>query len=168
MACSQRNNSEGVIKHAMGNFILQLPVLCPAWDDAYFRPDEFYRQVKSGEFPATLAVIGHFIGPCTYETGAGSNSVVYASGMGYVITPDLCSYIANSADVLGVGFPEDAVVGSWLAGTRVKYVNAADRFHDVHVGDGGHKPCSSRDILLHRMRTAEDWQMIDRFGKVSC
>ncbi len=138
-------------------------------DDAYFRPDEFYRQVDSGEIPTSMALIGHFIGPYVYDTGFGMhNSVVYPSGMGYVVTFDLCSYIAHSAGVLGVGFPEDAVVGSWLAGTKAKYVHAADKFHDVHPPDYGYRPCTPKDLLLHRMRTAEDWKAVGTTGLVVC
>ena len=165
-----------------------------------------------GEFPATMAVIGHFIGPYKFDLGVGEISLVYPSGMGYLLTHDLVAWLASSAGVLSVGccsastamnftcsalcgsmpdsqmcggvpimkprscccrYPEDAVVGSWLLGTRAKPVNATDRFHNQRTNSTTNsylfsRPCTSRDILVHCLNDEEDWQRIDSAGVMTC
>lgn len=95
---------------------------------------------------------------------------MYPAGIGFIMTPDLCAHIARSAelDVFDVGFPEDAVVGAWLAGTMAKYVNASDRIHDLPAPEFAYRPCSSRDLIVHLLHTAEDWQRIDESGRIEC
>lgn len=52
---------------------------------AYFRPSELCKVAIFRTFPATLTVIGHFIGRHAYNTGVGMpyDSVVCSSGMRY-------------------------------------------------------------------------------------
>jgi hypothetical protein len=137
-------------------------------DDAYFRPEELYRQASAGNLPSSQAIMGYFLPPFPYETGVGQNNNVYPSGMGFVLTYDVCAWISASAGMLVAGFPEDAVVGAWLAGTKVRYIHDPDRFHDADVGALGYMPCSDRDLLVHHMRTSADWQRIDSSGVMHC
>ena len=137
-------------------------------DDSYFRPDEFFRAASAGQFPATMAVIGRFLGPYGYATAVGQNSVMFPAGMGFVLTFDVAAWISTSAGMLTAGFPEDVVVGSWLAGTKVVYINEVERFHDGDIGASTYRPCSDRDILIHHMRLEADWQRIDASGVMQC
>ena len=137
-------------------------------DDSYFRPDELYRWSESGKMPPSLAVLGLFLGPYPYETGVGKNSNVYPAGMGYVLTNDVAAWLAASAEMLSVGFPEDAVVGAWLAGTKVQFISDMEAFHDGDVGSGAYRPCSGRDVLVHHMRTQADWERIGSDGLMQC
>ena len=137
-------------------------------DDSYFRPDELYRWTESGKMPSSMAVLSLFLGPYPYETGVGKNSNMYPAGMGYVLTYDVAAWLSASAGMLSVGFPEDAVVGAWLAGTKVRFISDIEAFHDGDAGSGAYRPCSERDVVVHHMRTQADWKRIDSKGFTQC
>ena len=69
--------------------------------------------------------------------------------------------------MLAVGYPEDAVVGSWLIGTKCEFVHT-ESFHDVLISQEGYRPCARSDILLHHMDAAEDWERVDSAGMLQC
>ena len=60
-------------------------------------------QAVAGEFPASTAVIGHFIGPYSFDLGVGQNALMYPAGMGCVVTHDVAAWVASSAGMLTVG-----------------------------------------------------------------
>lgn len=136
-------------------------------DDAYFRPDEFYKQARNGEFPSKLAVIGLMTGPLPYTVAGKEAQVVYPSGAGYIVTHDVAIWVSKSATMWNVGFPEDANFGAWLSGTKITFVDAGDRMHDWDFGPH-YRSCSPRDILVHHMRTKADWERIDSKGEITC
>ena len=126
-------------------------------DESYFRPDEFYRQTRSGELPSKLAVIGNFIGPLHYEVAGKTNEMVYPASCGYIITFDIAAYIAASASIMNVGFPEDAHFGAWVANTKADYINITDRIHDFSSDlDDRSRVCSPRDVLTCPMSAKLD------------
>ena len=139
-------------------------------DDAYFRPDEFLRQVLAGTIPQSNSVIGRF-SVWSYEVGRPGtglrNTNAYPYGMGYVLTYDVAAWIATSASMLARGFPEDGVVGAWLAGTHVQYVSS-DHFHDGRPEFGAYRSCSDQDLLVHHMDSEADWHKIDSQGVMQC
>ena len=138
-------------------------------DDSYFRPDEFYKQVCAGEYPSTTAVIGRLSShSIQVGNGVGSNTNLFPYGMGYIFTHDVAAWIAKSAGMLSVGYPEDAVVGSWLAGTRVQYVDVSDKFHDANSESRAYKPCNEQDLLMHHVEKKADWDLIDLGGVMAC
>ena len=57
----------------------------------------------------------------------------YCSGMGFILTYDVTKYVADNAANLYKGYPEDAVVGLWFAGT---------------VGRGGSSCCIQSSCCL--------------------
>lgn len=133
-------------------------------DDAYFRPDEFYKQARHGEFPSKLAVIGQFIGPLPYPAAGKHGGITYPSGGGYVVTYDVAAFISKSAPMLNTGFPEDANFGAWLAGTKAVFVDIRDKIHDWDTGSPHYNKCSPKEILVHHMRNEADWERIDSAG----
>lgn len=71
----------------------------------------------------------------------------YCSGMGFIMTHDVTKYIADNAPNLPnlyKGYPEDAVVGLWLAGTNFKVQ------HDMRLHDWDWKRCSEESIIIHK------------------
>lgn len=68
----------------------------------------------------------------------------YCSGMGYIMTHEVAQFIATNAPHLHKGYPEDAVVGMWLAATNFR-VQHDERFYDWEW-----KMCSNDSILIHK------------------
>lgn len=64
--------------------------------------------------------------------------------MGFFMTHDVTKYVADNAPVLYKGYPEDAVVGLWLAGTNFKVQ------HDMRLHDWVWKRCSNESIIIHK------------------
>ena len=137
-------------------------------DDAYFRPDEFYKQASNGEYPTKMALIGQMIGPLPYPVAGLEATVVYPQGAGYLFTHDVATFISRSADILNVGFPEDANVGAWLAGTKIDFFDAKGLIHDCNAGSSFYRQGSPKDILVHQLRSKEDWERIDHLGEIKC
>ena len=137
-------------------------------DEVYFRPDEFYKQATAGDFPTSMAAISYYIGPLQYPVAGKHTSIVFPFGGGYIITSDVAAFIASSAGILSVGFHGNAHFGAWMAGTRLQYVHAADRVHDLNSDSPAHMPCSARDILVNHMQTESDWHRIDDLGRIDC
>ena len=146
---------------------LRFKYLARIGDDAYFRPDEFYRQFTLGTFPSNMAVMGQMTGPLSYPVASKENKIVYPSGAGYIITHDVAVFLSQSTKMLHKGFPEDANFGAWLTGTRVKFLDMSDQIHDWVTGPH-YKSCSAHDLLLHPFRSADEWHKINSTGLVSC
>lgn len=64
--------------------------------------------------------------------------------MGFIVTADVVSYIANGVDGLFMGYPEDAVVGLWISSTKFR-IQHDDRFHDWKW-----KRCSIESVIVHK------------------
>jgi len=133
-------------------------------DDSYFRPENFFRRVRQGTLPSSLACIGYVTGtPWTYTTPAGSITAPYASGMGFAFTYDVASWISKAGDMLLAGGPEDGIVGTWFAGTRIQMHHVPDGFRDLDW------ECrSGEDILVHCLRDERAWALIDSNGDLPC
>jgi hypothetical protein len=68
----------------------------------------------------------------------------YCSGMGFILTFDVAKYVADNSANLYKGYPEDAVVGLWFAGTNFKTQ------HDMRLHDWVWKRCSNESIIIHK------------------
>ena len=156
------------IQWAIHNYMFEF--FARVGDDAYFRPDEFVRQFLAGDIPQVNSVIGAF-SIWSYDVGQPGqglkNTNTYPYGMGYLLTYDVAAWIATSASMLARGYPEDGVVGAWLAGTNVHYINS-DHFHDGRPEYGLYKRCTSKDLLVHHMESEADWQKINNDGVMEC
>lgn len=64
--------------------------------------------------------------------------------MGFIMTHDVAEFIATSAPYLHKGYPEDAVVGMWLAATHFRVQ------HDTRFMDWAWKSCNEDSILIHK------------------
>lgn len=89
-----------------------------------------------------------------YTFSRGVRITRYASGMGFIMTHDVARHISDNAAVLYKGFPEDAVVGLWLAGTNFKVQ------HDTRLHDWAWKKCSDQSIIIHK----HDYGTVDEDG----
>jgi hypothetical protein len=78
----------------------------------------------------------------------------YCSGMGFIMTHDVVQFVADNAPNLYKGYPEDAVVGLWLAGTNFKVQ------HDTRLHDWVWKRCSADSIIIHK----HDYGKVDDDG----
>jgi hypothetical protein len=74
--------------------------------------------------------------------------------MGFIMTHDVAQYISDNAAVLHKGYPEDAVVGLWLAGTNFKLQ------HDTRLHDWEWRKCSDQSIIIHK----HDYGAVDEDG----
>ena len=133
-------------------------------DDSYFRPENFFRRVQQGMLPLSSACIGYITGsPWTYTTPAGAITAPYASGMGFALTYDVASWISQANDMLLTGGPEDGIVGTWFAGTKIQMHHVPDGFRDLDW------ECrSGEDILVHCLRDENAWALIDIDGNLPC
>ena len=146
----------------------------------------------AGEFPTSMAVIGHFIGPYSFDVGAGSNSVMYPAGMGCVVTHDIAAWVASSSGMLTVGCEPAPFLCA--AGGPLSFLKwqpngkprcGYGRFPEdavvgswlvgtqaklVNADDRFHDQygCITRDILVHHMDSEADWQRIDSAGVMTC
>jgi hypothetical protein len=90
----------------------------------------------------------------------------YATGTAYVLSADVARWVAHSSLPFRFIFPEDAVVGLWIAGLDIT-AREDKRFHDRH-GRGGHQGmCGADSIMIHYM-TPVLWAAIDRCGCLAC
>ncbi|KAI6183868.1 Hexosyltransferase [Aphelenchoides bicaudatus] len=69
----------------------------------------------------------------------------YQLGGGYVLSYKLCSFIASNVDLLRFYRSEDASVGFWIAGLKVKYVHDP-RFDTEFISRG----CNNRYLVTHK------------------
>lgn len=130
-------------------------------DDAYFKPDVFLRQAEQGLLPQTHACICFVVPAIAYSTPAGEVKAPYPSGMGFVLTSDVATWLSTADDMLMWGAPEDGMVGLWFAGTRVQLVHH-DGFRDASWR------CHGEDMLVHVLRNADAWGSIDAKGNIPC
>jgi hypothetical protein len=89
-----------------------------------------------------------------WSFGHGVSITRYASGMGFIMTHDMAQCISDNAAVLYKGYPEDAVVGLWLAGTSLQVQ------HDARLHDWEWKRCSDQSIIIHK----HDYGVVDDDG----
>ena len=90
----------------------------------------------------------------------------YMGGMGWILTPDVVKWIAESKLQPTLGNPEDAYVGLWLTGFDLTWKDDREGFHDVEHG-GNIAPCTAKSILLHHMKP-HLWNRIDDKGDLQC
>lgn len=74
--------------------------------------------------------------------------------MGYILTYDVVKFIADNAAHLDKGYPEDAIVGLWIAGTKFKVQ------HDSRFQDWYWYKCNNDSILMHK----HDYGAVDDDG----
>lgn len=123
-------------------------------DDAYFRVDHFLLNVAP-----TLSRNGLMFGYAEdpglhYSFPHGVTITRYCSGMGFIMTHDVAKFISDNALHLYKGYPEDAVVGLWLAGTNFKVQ------HDARLHDWEWRRCSEQSIIIHK----HDYGAVDDDG----
>ena len=70
------------------------------------------------------------------------------------MTYDVTKYISDNAPYLHKGYPEDAVVGLWLAATNFKVQ------HDMRFHDWVWDRCSNESIIIHK----HDYGTVDDDG----
>jgi hypothetical protein len=88
----------------------------------------------------------------TFSNGASVRG--YCSGMGFAMTYDVAQFISRNVHDLHMGYPEDAVVGMWLAATNFKVQ------HDARFHDWDWSLCSNDSILIHK----HDYGAVDEDG----
>lgn len=133
-------------------------------DDTYFRPEKFFARVQEGLIPTSSACIGYLTPhPMVYETPAGSVTVPYPSGMGFALTSDVAHWISRASDMLLLGGPEDGIVGTWFAGTKISIHHLPSAFRDLDWN------CThGEDILVHCLRDQAAWDLINEKGDLPC
>ena len=117
-------------------------------DDAYFRVDYFL-----GEAVQTLSKKRLMLGYCSglhYKFAPGPPPVAkadlpYCSGMGYVWSQDVLTYVASNSHILSMAYPEDATVASWFVGTHIQIV------HDARFSDWVWQTCGHDSIIIHKL-----------------
>ena len=137
-------------------------------DDSYLRWDRLLEAVLPplpeagllmGRFNSNQGVFSHLVG----VFGKGK-FLPYATGQGYVMTPDVAAYLAagfRASPGLTTAGPEDAAVGLHLAPLALLNYHNED-FHDPY-----HRACSADSLLVHYMSKAM-WASIDEEGVVYC
>lgn len=75
--------------------------------------------------------------------------------MGSIMTYDVAKHIADNVQNLFKGYPEDAVVGLWLASTNFRVEHDPARFHDW-----AWRLCSDQSIIIHK----HDYGTVDADG----
>jgi hypothetical protein len=142
-------------------------------DDAYFRLDYFWNVVRHG-LPAGPTYIGRILmNEKVWEPHLQDHLGLqlyppYASGMGYIFSFGVAAYIATASRLVKfrTGYPEDAVVGLWLAGIQLTRFHTLE-FHNAPGAQYGSKECSTSSILIHYM-TEDLWNAIDDEGICHC
>lgn len=127
---------------AVKNF--RFPFLVRLGDDAFFRVDYFLQSVAD-TLPRSHLLLG-FCPPDMKHafTHPYDTQVRYCSGMGFVLTHDAATYLAENRNILRKPWPEDAAVALWLAGTQIQIV------HDERFQDWEWKKCSNHSIIVHK------------------
>ena len=132
-------------------------------DDSYFRPENFFAKVHAGLMPTRSACIGYKVPALRKYDPAGQLMAPYPSGMGFVLTHDVASWLTQASSQLLLGGPEDAVVGSWFVRTRVHLYHVPNGFRDLDWS------CQyGEDILVHCLREQAHWNLIGPDGNLPC
>ena len=126
-------------------------------DDSYFRVDKFVNMLHSQSLPMHNAVIGHIMTDRVFGMDQ-----LYPQGMGYGLTYDVCTFIANNRPYLLNTAPEDCVVARWLFALGTRFVDSP-LWVDIFMGDS----CRDDMVLAHKL-PAELWKNITDAGAVAC
>lgn len=126
-------------------------------DDSYFRVDKFVNMLHAQSLPTQNAVIGHIMTDRVFGMDQ-----LYPQGMGYGLTYDVCTFIANNRPYLLNTAPEDAVVARWLFALGTRFVDSP-LWVDIFMGDS----CMEDMVLAHKL-PAELWTNISEAGAVAC
>ncbi|XP_037728686.1 beta-1,3-galactosyltransferase 6 [Drosophila subpulchrella] len=113
------------------------------------------KRSEYGQYPLPQLYWGYFNGRATIKRKGlwkesnyflSKNYLPYALGGGYVLSRELCEYIANSSQLLTPYVSEDVSVGTWLAPLRHVY-----RWHDPRF-DTAYMPrkCQPYHMVLHK------------------
>lgn len=137
-------------------------------DDSYLRWDRLLAAVLPplpeagllmGRFNSNQGVFSHLV-----EVFGRGKFLPYATGQGYVMTPDVAAYLRagyRAEPRLTTAGPEDAAVGLHLAPLALLNYHNED-FHDPY-----HRACDEQSLLVHYMSKAM-WASIDEEGVVYC
>ena len=87
---------------------------------------------------------------------------LYARGMGYGLTHDVCMFIASNQAYLLNTAPEDCVVARWLFALGANFVDSP-RWREIHMGD----TYDPNMVLAHKL-PAEIWGNISIAGTGVC
>ena len=143
------------IRWAVHNF--QFEYFFRLGDDSYLRIDVFTAMLAERFFPSRNAVVGRINTAEVY--GLTQN---YASGAGYALTFDVCTFIASNTNSLSRTAPEDCVVARWLFALGAKFVDSP-----LWREMGAQERCDPDMLLAHRL-PADAWSRIADDGTVEC
>jgi hypothetical protein len=147
--------------------------LARAGDDTYLRWDYFLAAVAPA-LPTRALLLGTFtyanlVKPHLQKQLGGGVFLPYATGAGYIMTPDVAAYLAagyRARPPLFTAGPEDAALAYLLYPLNLHYHNS-DMFQDVTYRQWGIEVCTRESILVHYVTKAM-WASIDAEGVMHC
>ena len=147
--------------------------LARAGDDTYLRWDYFFDAIAP-LLPTQAMLMGTYtydnrVKPHLKKQLGDGVFLPYATGAGYIMTPDVAHYLAAgyraSPRIITAG-PEDAALAYILYPLNIHYHND-DNFQDVTYRQWGIAVCTRESILIHYVTKAM-WDSIDEEGIMHC
>lgn len=164
--------------HAQANF--HFSWFIRGSDDAYCNVDQFYRVVAKNLIPSTRRIaLGALMFGVSTSNGRlfhfskfGRTFPPYLSGMGYILSSDIVQSVTTmmtqAEAPLFVGWPEDAIVTSWIMPFAVHVVSSVRWFHnDVPPSAAPnyfYYPGCVEDAIITHLLGPDDFDHIDDRG----
>eukprot|EP00760_Papus_ankaliazontas_P023541 PhM_4_TR2064/c0_g1_i1/m.99817 len=135
-------------------------------DDVHFNVDQLYRLIAIHKVvPQKRLFMGkrwNNMGVQTDDHHArfGKHYPAYAQGLGYILSADVAQPLGHLVQMgvpLSSDWPEDAIVGSWVAGWGLNLVDSLRWFHNK-IGPRGLEwpfPCTDDAVMIHELSPAE-------------
>lgn len=140
-------------------------------NDAYLRVDKFFHDIMP-RLPRQRVYLGNFLasngGPPLWRNYWGPTMPAYATGMGYVLSADIVSFVTkqNPEAQWRLHYPEDATVPTWWAGMLVNRLQT-NRFHDRRGRGDRQRTCGPDSVLIHYMQPG-DYSSLNADGELEC
>lgn len=142
-------------------------------DDSYLRWD-YFLDFWAPRLPTSAMMMGTYtydndVKPHLQKQLGGGHFLTYATGAGYIMTPDIAEYLRagyRASPRFFTSGPEDAALAYLMYPLNV-HNERSDQFHDVTYRQWGTKVCTAESILVHYV-TKTMWESIDEDGVMAC